>query len=162
MLPIAHIYSGSFLSFVSSQRSRTLPSSPTRKEETTQKHSQSKTTRTEQSKRQATRIPWKAVSAVCLLLMLLQVPMGLYFSLVHQRGPIAAMEFLREDSTVRSVHFLMPCHSTPYYSHLHNASIHMEFIHCDPPFLKDYPNRSALSNQTRSCQLNPPSLLNTK
>ena len=33
---------------------------------------------------------------------------------------------------VESVLFLMPCHSTPYYSHF-NRNIPMRFIPCEPP-----------------------------
>ena len=35
---------------------------------------------------------------------------------------------------LKSVHFLMPCHSTPYYSHLHQ-NIPMWFIDCSPPHM---------------------------
>ncbi|KAJ1524707.1 hypothetical protein HK096_000787, partial [Nowakowskiella sp. JEL0078] len=63
-----------------------------------------------------------------------------YFSIVHQRGVVDVMYWLRqrssgiglEDNPVRSVLFLMPCHSTPYYSQLHKI-IPMRFLSCEPP-----------------------------
>jgi len=36
-----------------------------------------------------------------------------------------------------SVHFLMPCHSTPYYSHVHR-NITMRFLDCSPSFEPNY------------------------
>eukprot|EP00953_Heterococcus_sp_UTEX-ZZ885_P031267 16426-Heterococcus_DN1.PRE.3 len=67
-----------------------------------------------------------AVAAV----LALHLPPALYLSTLHQRGPLAIMEALQSElaatSTAataakqqRSVAFLMPCHSTPFYSHLH-------------------------------------------
>ena len=39
------------------------------------------------------------------------------------------------------VFFLMPCHSTPFYSYIH-APIAMDFIKCLPPITYDgYPHR---------------------
>ena len=50
------------------------------------------------------------------LVLLLNVPMALYFGLVHQRGAIDAIDYIRESSIEnKDVLFLMPCHSTPYY-----------------------------------------------
>jgi len=50
---------------------------------------------------------------------------------VHQRGPIATMYHLRSCNNATSVHFLMPCHSTPFYSYLHR-NISMKILDCSP------------------------------
>jgi phosphatidylinositol glycan class B len=67
--------------------------------------------------------------------------MAAYFSLVHQRGTIAVMDWLATqplrdstgtDSIPPPLLFLMPCHSTPFYSHLHRPTP-MQFLDCSPP-----------------------------
>ena len=55
-----------------------------------------------------------------LLLVLTNLPVALYTSLLHQRGTVDVMKYLHEESFKNtqypmSVLFLMPCHSTPYY-----------------------------------------------
>lgn len=58
----------------------------------------------------------------------------LYLGLVHQRGSLDVMTILQNDTKVRSksdILFLMPCHSTPYYSHIHQ-NISMRFLTCEP------------------------------
>ncbi|KAI9199514.1 Alg9-like mannosyltransferase family-domain-containing protein [Polychytrium aggregatum] len=60
-----------------------------------------------------------------------------YFSNVHQRGVIDVMTWLRttirnQPVSVDGILFLMPCHSTPYYSHIHR-DIEMRFLSCEPP-----------------------------
>ena len=59
-----------------------------------------------------------------------------YLSLVHQRGTVTLMDVLASEAHSSpddmSVLFLMPCHSTPYYSHVHQA-IPMAFLDCSPP-----------------------------
>ncbi|AQK67796.1 Alg9-like mannosyltransferase family [Zea mays] len=69
-----------------------------------------------------------------ILLVITNVPMALYMSLFHQRGTEDAMYYLSKeahDGRVRSVLFLMPCHSTPYYSTLH-YNLPMRFLDCTP------------------------------
>lgn len=79
------------------------------------------------------------VAALTLLIGNL-VPAG-YLSYVHQRGTLDVMSVLRrlsneyKDETGQNakVLFLMPCHSTPGYSHLHgNATL--RFLKCEPNF----------------------------
>jgi phosphatidylinositol glycan class B len=65
------------------------------------------------------------------LLIGTQLPMALYTSLWHQRGVMDVMWWLR-DQPVSSVGFLMPCHSTPWYSVLHKSTP-MWFLTCEPP-----------------------------
>ena len=68
-----------------------------------------------------------------LLLPLTQIPLSFYFGFIHQRGVIRVMDYLHGHITAEDrVLFLMPCHSTPLYSHIHkNATLH--FLECSPP-----------------------------
>ncbi|XP_037721691.1 GPI mannosyltransferase 3 isoform X1 [Drosophila subpulchrella] len=62
-----------------------------------------------------------------------------YLSTVHQKGPIELMPKLREIAQEyrderehqANILFLMPCHSTPYYSHIHQ-NVTMRFLTCEP------------------------------
>ncbi|KAL5199441.1 hypothetical protein ABZP36_020644 [Zizania latifolia] len=87
-----------------------------------------------------------------ILLILTNVPMALYMSLFHQRGTEDVMFYLsREahDGRVNSVLFLMPCHSTPYYSTLH-YNLPMRFLDCTPS-----ENKGTLDESDRFL-MNPP------
>ncbi|XP_021913167.1 GPI mannosyltransferase 3 [Zootermopsis nevadensis] len=57
-----------------------------------------------------------------------------YFGLIHQRGTLDVMKVL-SDTNHRHTNllFLMPCHSTPLYSHLH-MRIQVRFLTCEPDF----------------------------
>ncbi|KAJ1277496.1 hypothetical protein BS78_04G008400 [Paspalum vaginatum] len=69
-----------------------------------------------------------------ILLIITNVPMALYMSLLHQRGTEDVMHYLSKEAhvgRVKSVLFLMPCHSTPYYSTLH-YNLPMRFLDCTP------------------------------
>lgn len=74
------------------------------------------------------------------LLVLVNVPLSIYMALYHQRGVIDAVLHLSKTADSHSeVIFLMPCHSTPYYSYIHK-DIKMRFLTCEPNFgnEKDY------------------------
>jgi len=83
------------------------------------------------------------------IVIITNVPMIIYFSLYHKAGSIAILSLLRQHlaSTTTtptnsniSVHFLMPCHSTPYYSHLHlqtSSPLEFRFLDCSPRFTKE-------------------------
>lgn len=62
------------------------------------------------------------------------LPAG-YLGAVHQRGTLDVMEPLAELANSRSKDtsflFLMPCHSTPMYSHLH-VNVTTRFLTCEP------------------------------
>ncbi|XP_045142382.1 GPI mannosyltransferase 3 isoform X1 [Echinops telfairi] len=78
---------------------------------------------------------WKkpAVSFLLLSNMLL----ALYIGLVHQRGTLDVMSHVQElcnkshNKSSASVFVIMPCHSTPYYSHVH-CPLPMRFLQCPP------------------------------
>lgn len=64
------------------------------------------------------KAPLLTTRRVLWLLVLGNLPMMFYFSVVHQRGALDVVKFLHTeslDSEDMSVLFLMPCHSTPYY-----------------------------------------------
>ncbi|KAJ2832830.1 glycosylphosphatidylinositol anchor biosynthesis [Coemansia furcata] len=80
---------------------------------------------------------WSVRNIVAYLLVT-NVPASLYLNLVHQRGVVDVMTYLRSEAQkqlVEEIGFLMPCHSTPYYSHLHQP-IPMWFLSCEPPLEK--------------------------
>ncbi|KAH9515358.1 hypothetical protein Btru_014243 [Bulinus truncatus] len=71
------------------------------------------------------------------ILALTNLAPALYFCLLHQRGTVMVTKYLHEASFSTldmSVLFLMPCHSTPYYSYIHQ-NISMRFLTCEPNLL---------------------------
>ncbi|CAA0836061.1 Alg9-like mannosyltransferase family [Striga hermonthica] len=67
-------------------------------------------------------------------LLVTNLPMALYMSMVHQRGAEDVMNYLSREARenrVKSILFLTPCHATPYYSTLHR-NISMRFLDCTP------------------------------
>ncbi len=73
----------------------------------------------------------------------LQVPVTLFFSLYHQRAQVQVMSYLQKSqrspasTQTLSVLFLTPCHTTPYYSYIHQE-IPMRFLDCSPPGMLKY------------------------
>jgi phosphatidylinositol glycan class B len=74
---------------------------------------------------------------------------AVYLLLYHAKAQISAMQYLRQ-ADVESVAFLMPCHSTPWQSHMHRPDLELPgldgsgasgeggylwFIACEPPVL---------------------------
>ncbi|XP_035276010.1 GPI mannosyltransferase 3 [Anguilla anguilla] len=76
---------------------------------------------------------WKRPAASALLV--LNLILALYTGLVHQRGTLDVMSHLRQLCDITNpqpeILFLMPCHSTPFYSHMH-CPIGMRFLQCPP------------------------------
>jgi phosphatidylinositol glycan class B len=81
--------------------------------------------------------------AILVVLVGFNIGLGWYVTQVHQRGVIDVMHYLREKheahvlvegpSALTSVGFLMPCHSTPWRSHLVHKNIHSWALTCEPP-----------------------------
>ena len=79
-----------------------------------------------------------------------------YLSYAHQRAPLTVLSFLRgeferihpaspaPDSELFAL-FLMPCHSTPWRSHLIHPSLNAYALSCDPP-LHTLPNTPERDN----------------
>lgn len=76
-----------------------------------------------------------------LALLLLQLPIILYCITYRSSPQVSVMSYLRSLSQtggrIRSIGFLMPCHSTPWQSHLHNPQLdhpgRLWAIGCEPP-----------------------------
>ncbi|XP_060034208.1 GPI mannosyltransferase 3 [Erinaceus europaeus] len=75
---------------------------------------------------------------VLCFLFLLNMPLALYTGLVHQRGALDVMTYVQNlcgrpsrSEPSASVFVMMPCHSTPYYSHVH-CQLPMRFLQCPP------------------------------
>ena len=70
---------------------------------------------------------------------------AVYLGAFHARAQNEVMDVLGEDGGVRSVGFLMPCHSTPWQSRMHRRDLETSegsgeggrawFIGCEPPVL---------------------------
>jgi phosphatidylinositol glycan class B len=72
-----------------------------------------------------------------VILLMSQFMTGIYFSSIHQRGVISTMEFISSEFNSENILFLMPCHSTPFQSHVHKSNINMTFLTCNPPVRDD-------------------------
>lgn len=93
--------------------------------------------------RQAPRVGRKAlgrlsIPSLPLYLILATLPLSFYVMRYHGRGQIAAMLHLRNSPSteLRSVGFLMPCHSTPWQAYLHRAELvdgRLWALGCEPP-----------------------------
>jgi len=79
---------------------------------------------------------------IMILMLAVNICFAGYVSLVHQRGVIDVMSYLRQEREARSVlkttynltvGFLMPCHSTPWRSHLVYGDIDAWALTCEPP-----------------------------
>ncbi|ORX74035.1 hypothetical protein DL89DRAFT_264024 [Linderina pennispora] len=77
------------------------------------------------------RLPRLTVNQLVVFLVATNLPAMLYLNLVHQRGVVDVMAYLR-NADAASIGFIMPCHSTPFYSHLHKNTP-MWFLSCEPP-----------------------------
>ncbi|KAM9366078.1 GPI mannosyltransferase 3 [Symphorus nematophorus] len=77
--------------------------------------------------------------AAALFLLVSNLAAALYTGLIHQRGTLDVMSHLQtlcdfnssSSSPQTDIVFLMPCHSTPFYSHIH-CPMKMRFLECPP------------------------------
>ena len=61
---------------------------------------------------------YKRKWCVVMFLIVTNLPLAMYTSLLHQRGTIHVMKYLSDEAALGedvNYLFLMPCHSTPYY-----------------------------------------------
>ncbi|XP_054626608.1 GPI mannosyltransferase 3 isoform X2 [Dunckerocampus dactyliophorus] len=77
---------------------------------------------------------WRPAAASVLLVTNLLI--ALYTGLIHQRGALDVMHHLQtlchvSEQPQPDILFLMPCHSTPFYSHIH-CPLRMSFLECQP------------------------------
>ena len=68
------------------------------------------------------------------------LPLTVYLSLVHQTGTTKIVQHLAgkfdHNSSPGRILFLMPCHSTPFYSHFHLTNANLRFLECPPRLSK--------------------------
>lgn len=82
------------------------------------------------SQRAHTSLLW----LVAIVMFISNVILLGYLGLVHQRGTVDVIQTLSaEDPSTTKLMFLMPCHSTPLYSHLHSP-MEVKFLTCEPDF----------------------------
>ncbi|CAK4668071.1 unnamed protein product [Aphanomyces euteiches] len=80
------------------------------------------------------------------LIVLLNGTAAVYFSRFHQRAPLDVMDFLAGNvKATDSIDFLLPCHATPFLSHLHQ-NISTWFPTCAP---EERENDNSPSDQLR-------------
>ncbi|XP_027266974.1 GPI mannosyltransferase 3 isoform X2 [Cricetulus griseus] len=101
---------------------------------------------------------WRKAAVSFLLLS--NVLLALYTGLVHQRGTLDVMNHIQQacprgpDPASVSVLIMMPCHSTPYYSHVH-CPLSMRFLQCPP----DLTGKTQYLDEADMFYLNPLSWL---
>ncbi|OQR88481.1 GPI mannosyltransferase [Thraustotheca clavata] len=81
-------------------------------------------------------LPIKLFRFVIGALVILNGTAVIYFGRYHQCAPLDVMDFLREavqDEPDAAIDFFLPCHATPFYSHIHR-NIPMWFPDCSPEF----------------------------
>lgn len=113
-------------------------------------------------------IPKSQLRLGLLMLMLtLNVYIAAYVTLVHQRGVIDVMHYLRhehenklrqpgyEGDCSTTVGFLMPCHSTPWRSHLIYPSIKAWALSCEPPLQVPLEERDRYQDEADIFYRNP-------
>ena len=71
--------------------------------------------------------------ASLVFLLVSNLAISIYLSRYHQRGVMDVIQSIRQDTSVTSLGVLMPCHSTPWQSHLQRPDIDAWFLTCEPP-----------------------------
>ncbi|KAF1955484.1 hypothetical protein CC80DRAFT_492992 [Byssothecium circinans] len=111
---------------------------------------------------------------ILTLLLAINLLLAGYVSQVHQRGVIDVLSFLRHKHEARnnlsviqsgtlptqkvsntSVGFLMPCHSTPWRSHLIYPEINAWALTCEPPIDVPLSDRAAYLDEADQFYINP-------
>ncbi|KAF2399232.1 hypothetical protein EJ06DRAFT_531566 [Trichodelitschia bisporula] len=95
----------------------------------------------------------------------INVAIAAYTSLVHQRGVIDVLHELRSRYELRerggdfTVAFLMPCHSTPWRSHLIHKGIDAWALTCEPPLDVPLDQRHTYLDEADQFYAHPPAWL---
>ncbi|CAG8436439.1 3836_t:CDS:2 [Diversispora eburnea] len=100
---------------------------------------------------------------VIICLILTNLPLAYYANTVHQRGVVEVMDYLRKEvdnKKVENIGFLMPCHSTPFYSNLHR-NIAMWFLTCEPPLNISSQDFDQYMDESDHFYANPLEFINT-
>jgi phosphatidylinositol glycan class B len=92
-------------------------------------------------------------SLLVLGLFSINIAIAMYTSRVHQRGVVDVMDFLRSEHESKTgsgnttVAFLMPCHSTPWRSHLIHSNIDAWALTCEPPIDVPFEQRDTYEDE---------------
>lgn len=98
--------------------------------------------------------------AVLAILVFVNVIIAGYTTQIHQRGVIDVLHYLRHEHEQSpqqrmSVGFLMPCHSTPWRSHLIYPEIEAWALTCEPPIGVPLAERDRYLDEADQFYLNP-------
>ncbi|KAH0542220.1 hypothetical protein FGG08_003342 [Glutinoglossum americanum] len=106
---------------------------------------------------------WKSLLSILLAVNIL---IALYTTLIHQSGVISVLTYLRKEhgsrNTTTTIGFLMPCHSTPWRSHLIHPSMHAWALTCEPPVNLAPAARAAYLDEADIFYADPDSFLRTR
>jgi len=88
-----------------------------------------------------------------------------YISQVHQRGVIDVLHYLRHEHELKvssntTIMFMMPCHSTPWRSHLIFPEIDARALTCEPPLDVPIEARSLYMDEADQFYANPTAWMN--
>ncbi|KAJ4988234.1 Alg9-like mannosyltransferase [Stagonosporopsis vannaccii] len=107
------------------------------------------------------------------VLLLINITLASYASQTHQRGVISVLHYIRHKHEARnslsshpsyapppvslntSVAFLMPCHSTPWRSHLVYPEINAWALTCEPPLSIPLSERAAYLDEADEFYIRP-------
>ncbi|ODQ64611.1 hypothetical protein NADFUDRAFT_42918 [Nadsonia fulvescens var. elongata DSM 6958] len=110
----------------------------------------------------------RAKFTVCLfvIIIILNMSVGTYLTSFHQAGVISVVDYIRTNpnGNIRSVGFLMPCHSTPWQSHIHRADLegeNMWFLTCEPPISVPHDERGTYLDEADQFYKSPVTFLKT-
>jgi GPI mannosyltransferase 3 len=111
-------------------------------------------------------------NALLFVLVLFNFVFAWYVTQVHQRGVIDVMHHLRtthearvdaaamQDNVTTIVGFFMPCHSTPWRSHLIHADIDAWALTCEPPLNVPLHERAAYLDEADQFYADPAAWMN--
>jgi phosphatidylinositol glycan class B len=68
-----------------------------------------------------------------LALLGVSVIPAVYLGGFHGRSQVSVTDYLRKSAPAVGTAVLMPCHSTPWQSHIHREDLAIWFLSCEPP-----------------------------
>ncbi|KAM9967784.1 hypothetical protein ACTFIW_001871 [Dictyostelium discoideum] len=139
ILPIIMMYSGYYISTFTQLKTTTKTTTTTK---------ESKESKESYDPKSKPNISTTLISPpkLIILLLLLNIPMSVFFSNFHQRSPIDIMHYINSDIVPKikdngtiSVDLLMSCHATPFQSYIHNENLILTLLECPPPLNENSP-----------------------
>ncbi len=102
-------------------------------------------------------------------LLAINILIAFYTTTIHQSGVIAVMDHLRHTYEQQpppthnmTVGFLMPCHSTPWRSHLIYPTLHAWALGCEPPVNLNASERATYVDEADRFYADPLSFMRTE